>query len=165
MGIPGSALYDSGEIFNSKGKARKKHLGICVTGNCRLYENKADDLPPGIKINFTKECIMSQSQNLECSVSVNLLLEVAQRLFSYEKVPLALALIHVVLEQHPENSQARKLYETFTGRPATGYTVGKKYHLDYDTGTGMFILLDKHGKGDVSFKTLEEADTYLRGLK
>ena len=59
--------------------------------------------------------MMSDSpENPECHVSANMLLEVAHRLFSYEKTPLALALIHVVLEQYPDHQRARTMFEIYT---------------------------------------------------
>lgn len=107
----------------------------------------------------------SDYENLECRVSVNVLLAVAQRLFSYDKVPLALALIHIVLSQHSNHARAQMLYEIFTGAPAPAYPLSRVHRLYYDSETGSFLVGDKDNKNKISFKTLEEAERYLKGLK
>lgn len=105
------------------------------------------------------------SQNLECRVSVNLLLEAAHRLFSYDKVPFALALIHIVLEQYPDHQRAHMLYQVFTGASVPTYPMSRMHRLYYDSETGMFFVGDKGSGGNISFKTLDEAERYLREIR
>jgi hypothetical protein len=108
---------------------------------------------------------MTTQQNLECRVSVNLLLEAAHRLFSYDKVPFALALIHIVLEQYPDHPRAHMFYQVFTGASVPAYPISRMHRLYYDSETGIFFVGDKGSKGNIPFKTLEDAEAYLRGLK
>lgn len=105
------------------------------------------------------------SQDLECRISVNLLLEAAHRLFSFDKVPLALTLLHIVLEQYPDHPNARKYYEMFTGKSMSAYSVSKHHRLHYDSVANMYVVEDKVSGKTISFKTFEDADTYLRGAK
>ena len=93
-----------------------------------------------------------------------MLLEAAHRLYSYDKVPFALALVHEVLEQHPDHANARKLYQMFTG----GYlplSVNSNYRLSYqfEGEDVIFIVEDAVSKKKRVFKTLEEADAFMRG--
>jgi hypothetical protein len=105
------------------------------------------------------------SENSECSVPINLILAAAHRLFSYDKVPFALALIHVVLEQYPDNERARMLHQVFTGAAVPAYPLSRVHRLFYDSETGTFFVGDKdNSKDNIPFKTLEEAERYLRGL-
>jgi hypothetical protein len=104
-------------------------------------------------------------ENPECRVPVNIILEAAHRLFSFDKVPFALALIHIVLEQFPDHPRARLYYEVFMGREAPNYPMSRMHRMYYDSGTGMFFVGEKGGKGNIPFKTLEEAERYLRELK
>ncbi|MDD2920768.1 MAG: hypothetical protein PHQ36_00655 [Anaerolineales bacterium] len=105
------------------------------------------------------------SQDFECRISVNLLLEAAHRLFSYDKVPLALTLLHVVLEQYPDHAKAHNLYEMFTGKSAPVYPVNRSHHLYHDAEANMFVVADKVSGNTASFKTFEEAQEYLRRLE
>ncbi len=50
-------------------------------------------------------------ENLEISMPVNVLLEMAERCFSYDKTPLALGLLHLVLEKFPDHPRALQLYK------------------------------------------------------
>ena len=109
---------------------------------------------------------MSQTtENPDCKIPVNLILEAAHRLFSYGKVPFAQALIYVVLEQYPDHSHARMLYQVFMGENVPDYPISRRHRLYYDAEKGMFFVGDKEGKGDTPFKTLGEAEKYLRKLK
>lgn len=104
-------------------------------------------------------------QDLECKISVNLLLEAAHRLFSYDKIPLALTLIYIVLEQYPEHPNARKFYEMFTGKSMPANPISKSHRLYHDSETDMFIVTDKVSGTGNSFRTFDEVKEYLRGLK
>jgi hypothetical protein len=104
-------------------------------------------------------------QDFECKVSVNLLLEAAHRLFSYDKVPFALTLIHVVLEQYPDHKNAHKFYQMFTGNPVPPQPISKNHRLHFDPETEMFVVEDTISGKTASFKTFEEADAYLRGAR
>ncbi|MCE9645281.1 MAG: hypothetical protein K8S20_04715 [Chloroflexi bacterium] len=54
-------------------------------------------------------------EDLQCTVPVNMILDLAHRIYSYDKTPLALALIHVVLEQHPGHPQALLMKRMYAG--------------------------------------------------
>lgn len=104
-------------------------------------------------------------ENPDCRMPINLVLAAAHRLFSYDKVPLALALLYVILDQYPDHPRARMLYEVIMGKSVPAYPASRMYRLYYDSGTGMFFVGgDKGSKGNIPFKTLEEAERYLRGL-
>ncbi|GAB4541637.1 MAG: hypothetical protein Fur002_10400 [Anaerolineales bacterium] len=104
------------------------------------------------------------SHEVECTVSANLLLGVAQRLFSYDKAPLALALVHVVLEQRPEYPEARRIYQMFTGKAPSAYPMEKHNRMIYDFETSQFIIYDAVSGTRASFSTFEEAEEYLKGF-
>jgi|GEM_PF-1782949 len=101
---------------------------------------------------------------LECIVTANLLLGVAQRLFSYDKAPLALALVHVVLEQHPENQEARRVYQMFTGKTPSAYPMEKHNRMIYDFNTSEFVIYDSISGARASFSKFEDAEEYLKGF-
>lgn len=105
------------------------------------------------------------AHDLECKISVNLLLEAAHRLFAYDKVPLALTLIYIVLEQYPAHETARKHYQLFTGKPAPALPVNRNHRIYHDAETDTVIVADKISGSTVSFKTFEEAEAYVHGLK
>jgi hypothetical protein len=97
---------------------------------------------------------------------VGLALAAAHRLFSYDKVPLALALVEEVLKEQPENADALLLLKIFKGESVPEYSAGRVRRLYYDSGSGMFFVGDRTSKkGNISFKTFEEAEKYLRSLK
>jgi hypothetical protein len=123
--------------------------------------------PDGIKNILQRKVNMSNTmpQDCECHISVNLLLEAAYRLFCYDKVPLALTLIHEVLQQYPEHPNARKYFQEFTGKSAPVYPVNRNHRMHYDSDAEKYVVTDKISGKTSSFKTFEEAEKYLRGVK
>ncbi len=100
-------------------------------------------------------------QDLETHISVNLLLEAAYRLFLAEKTPLALALVHTVLEQDPEHLNARKYYQMFTGKSAPVHPANKNYRMYLDSEKGSWAVLDTISGDVIFFNTHEEAGAYM----
>lgn len=101
------------------------------------------------------------AKHLECSVPVNLILEAANRLYSFDKVPFALTLVHEVLRQHPEHPGARKLYETLTDEPVPPYPADKNYRMYYDPELDKFVVEDTVSGRKVLFDSSAEAEAYM----
>jgi hypothetical protein len=53
------------------------------------------------------------SNNLECRVPANLLLEAAHQIFSCGKSPLVFVLLDAVLEQYPDHAHAHLMYRIY----------------------------------------------------
>ncbi len=106
--------------------------------------------------------MFSSVENVECKVSANILLAAAQRLFSYDKIPLAMTLVQIVLDQHPRHSYALRLRELFNSESPP--EADRMLHLYRDVASGMYYVGEKDTPGAVAFSTLEEAIAYLREL-
>jgi hypothetical protein len=100
---------------------------------------------------------------MNCSVSIDLLLDAAERLIAHGETPLATPLLDAVLHEFPTHPRAHRLRREHGHTPAPVYD-DSKYYVDHDYHTGQYAVLDEHDEHLALFDTRQEAEEYLKRL-